>query len=50
MRLEKQYQPGSEEKGCSGGDQNPEQAVMPENGLHPQLPLPQEKAHLLDPD
>lgn len=23
---------------------------MPENGLHPQLPLPQEKAHLLDPD
>ena len=48
--LEKQHQPGPEDKGCSGGDQDPKEAVMPQDGLHPQLRLLQEEAHLLDPD
>ena len=48
--LEEQHQPGPDDEGCAGGDEHPEEAVVLEDGLQPQLALVQEEAHLLDPD
>ncbi len=48
--LEEQHQPGPGEQRDAGGYEHPEQAVVLEDGLQPQLALVQEEAHLLDPD
>ena len=48
LLLEEQHQPGPKEEGYDGGDEHPEEAVVLQDGLHSQLPLVQEEAHLLD--